>query len=383
MSFFELYKTYNWDEVKASIAKKTAIDVELALNKNIRTLEDFKALISPAALPYLEQMAQLSKQLTQKRFGKTIQLYIPLYLSNECTNSCVYCGFRYENEIKRLTLNQSQVLKEVEVIKAMGYDNVLLVTGEHHRINGFKYLKEMLQLIKPHFAQVSMEVAPMLEDEYKGLIDEGLNAVYVYQETYNERQYALDHPRGTKANIEYRLNTPDRLGAAGIRKVGVGCLLGLEDWRTDSFFTAMHLQYLEKTWWQTKYSISFPRMRPFTGSGEYDPNCFVTDAELLQVICAYRIFNEEVEIALSTREEPKFRDNVMKLGITSMSAGSKTKPGGYAQNKDDLEQFEISDERSPAQISEMIKSKGYEVVWKDWDECLQSCLSNDNSITKK
>ena len=372
MSFFELYKTYNWDEVKASIVTKTATDVELALNKNIRTLEDFKALISPAARPYLEQMAQLSKQLTQKRFGKTIQLYIPLYLSNECTNSCVYCGFRYENEIKRLTLNQSQVLKEVEVIKAMGYDNVLLVTGEHHRINGFKYLKEMLQLIKPHFAQVSMEVAPMREDEYKGLVDEGLNAVYVYQETYNEVQYALDHPRGTKANIEYRLNTPDRLGAAGIRKVGVGCLLGLEDWRTDSFFTAMHLQYLEKTWWQTKYSISFPRMRPFTGSGDYDPNCFVTDAELLQVICAYRIFNEEVEIALSTREEPKFRDNVMKLGITSMSAGSKTKPGGYAQDKDDLEQFEISDERSAAQISEMIKSKGYEVVWKDWDECLQA-----------
>jgi 2-iminoacetate synthase len=370
MTFYNLFQEYQWDQVQTSIYAKTALDVEAALRKSKKTLEDFKALISPAAKPYLEQMAAESHRVTQKRFGKTIQLYVPLYLSNECTNSCVYCGFRHENETTRITLEKEQVLKEIQVIKAMGYEHILLVTGEHPRKNGFNYLHEMMQIIRPHFAQVSMEVAPMDTDEYKALVDDGLHSVYVYQETYHQAKYPTYHPRGKKANMQYRLETADRLGQAGIRKVGLGCLLGLEDWRTDSFFTALHLSHLEKAWWRTKYSVSFPRIRPFAGS--YAPNHVVSDADLLQLICAYRLLNEEVEIALSTREQPIFRDNMMRLGVTSMSAGSKTQPGGYAEDNTELEQFEVSDDRSADLIAEMIKSNGYEVVWKDWDECLQS-----------
>lgn len=369
MTFYDTLQQYKWTEVKESIYSKTAIDVESALSKANLTLEDFKALISPAAGPFLEQMAAKSHQVTQKRFGKTMQLYVPLYLSNECTNSCIYCGFRHENETARVTLNEKQVLKEIEVIKAMGYEHILLVTGEHPKRNGCGYLQKMIQLIKPYFAQISLEVAPLDVEEYKILEKEGLYAVYVYQETYNPERYPIYHPRGKKANMRYRLDTADRLGEAGIRKVGLGCLLGLEDWRTDSFFTALHLNYLEKVWWRAKYSISFPRMRPFAGL--YEPNSIVSDHDLLQLICAYRIFNEEVEISLSTREQPKFRDNMVKLGVTAMSAGSKTEPGGYAESNQELEQFKISDDRTSGEVTQMINSKGYEVVWKDWDECLQ------------
>jgi 2-iminoacetate synthase len=370
MTFFDIQQQYNWHETENSIYAKTAHDVEAALAKQMRTLDDFKALISPAAKPYLEQMAALSNQLTQKRFGKTIQLYIPLYLSNECTNSCVYCGFRVENKQARITLNKEQILKEVEVIKAMGFEHVLLVTGEHPTRNGCEYLLEVLKLLKTHFAQISLEVAPLTTNEYAKLANHGMHAVYIYQETYHPQNYPTYHPRGKKANMRYRLETADRLGEAGVRKIGLGCLLGLEDWRTDSFFTALHLQYLEKNYWKSKYSISFPRMRPFVG--QYEPQCVVTDSDLLQLICAYRLFNQEVELSLSTREKAKFRDNVMMLGITSMSAQSKTEPGGYSNDSTELEQFAVSDNRTALEVANAIRLRAYEPVWKDWDDCLHT-----------
>ena len=202
------------------------------------------------------------------------------------------------------------------------------------------------------------------ETDYTELIAEGLNTVLVYQETYHQEDYKLHHPKGKKSNFEYRIQTPDRLGKAGIYKMGLGVLIGLEDWRTDSFFTALHLDYLEKQYWQTKYSISFPRLRPF--SGGLEPKVVMSDAELVQLICAYRIFKEEVELSISTRENEIFRNNIIKLGITAMSAGSKTNPGGYVVEPASLEQFEISDERSPEVIAKMIEQQGYEPVWKDW-----------------
>lgn len=370
MSFYDIFQSYSWEEVKHSIYSKTTQDVEQALlHPGSGNTEHFKALISPAARPYLEQMAQMSHRITQKRFGKTMQLYIPMYLSNECANSCVYCGFSRENKTPRLTLNETQTLQEAAAIKKMGYEHLLLVTGEYPSRNGAAYLEKMIRVLKPQFAQLSLEVGPMSTKDYQTLVEAGAYAVYVYQETYHTERYPVYHPRGKKSDMRYRLETPDRLGEAGMRKVGLGCLLGLEDWRTDSFFTALHLNYLEKEWWRTKYSISFPRMRPFTGS--YTPNSIVSDADLLQLICAYRIFNEEVEIALSTREHPHFRDHMVGLGVTTMSAGSKTDPGGYTLNSGELEQFSISDDRSPEDFAAMIKSKGYEVVWKDWDLCLQ------------
>ncbi len=373
--FKELFETYNWEEVKQSIHAKTGADVEHALKKEKRTLEDFKALISPAAAPYLEQMAQISHILTQKRFGKTIQMYVPLYLSNECQNICTYCAFSYDNKIKRKTLSDEEILREVKVIKEMGYDHVLLVTGEANQTVGAEYLQHAIQLIKPYFAHISIEVQPLDREEYELLHLEGLNTVLVYQETYHKENYKLHHPKGKKSNFEYRVDTPDRLGKAGVHKIGLGVLIGLEDWRTDCFFTALHLNYLERTYWQTKYSISFPRLRPIELGNARETSVksfaqFMTDKELVQLICAYRIFNEEVELSLSTRESEKFRNNVIRLGITSISAGSKTNPGGYAVEPASLEQFEISDERSPAEIADVIKKNGYEVVWKDWDHAL-------------
>jgi 2-iminoacetate synthase len=363
MSFREQFELHDWNKVKDSIYSKTAIDVENALHASKRTLEDFKALISPAR--YLEPMARLSRELTQKRFGKTIQMYIPLYLSNECTNICTYCGFSLDNKVRRRTLNADEILREVEVIKSLGYEHVLLVTGEANQTVHVDYFKKALDLIRPHFAQVSVEVQPLEQDEYEQLIPLGLHSVLIYQETYHREDYRKHHPKGKKSNFNYRLETPDRLGRAGIYKMGLGVLIGLEDWRTDSFFTALHLNYLERTYWQTRYSLSFPRLRPF--SGGLEPKVEMTDKELVQLICAYRIMNEEVEISLSTRESEKFRNHCIQLGVTSISAGSKTNPGGYAVEPGSLEQFEISDERSPAQIAEMIRLGGYEPVWKDWD----------------
>ncbi|WP_114783047.1 2-iminoacetate synthase ThiH [Botryobacter ruber] len=368
MSFSTLFEQHNWDQVKQSIYAKTGADVERALAKPERDLEDFKALISPAAMPYLEQMAVLSQQLTQKRFGKTLQLYIPLYLSNECQNICTYCGFSLDNPIPRTTLTDEQLLKEVEVIKSYGYNHVLLVTGEANKTVGVPYFKNALQLLRPHFSHISMEVQPLDQEEYEELIPLGLNTVLVYQETYHQEDYKKHHPKGKKSNFQYRLETPDRLGRAEIHKIGLGVLIGLEDWRTDSFFTALHLSYLERKYWKTKYSLSFPRLRPF--SGGLPPKVEMNDRELVQLICAYRIFNEEVELSLSTRESHTFRNNAIKLGITSISAGSKTDPGGYASQEKALEQFEISDDRTPAEILSMIRSQGYEAVWKDWDAVL-------------
>lgn len=368
MGFLEIFNTYNWDQVKDSIYTKTAREVEAALEKSRRDLEDFKALISPAATAYLEPMAQLSHQLTQKRFGKTIQMYIPLYLSNECQNICTYCGFSYDNKLPRRTLHDKEILQEVEAIKKLGYDHVLLVTGEATQTVGVPYFKKVLKLIEPYFSHISMEVQPLDQADYEELIELGLNTVLVYQETYHKEDYRKHHPKGKKSNFDYRIDTPDRLGRAGIHKMGLGVLIGLEDWRTDSFFTALHLDYLERTYWKSKYSISFPRLRPF--SGGLEPKVEMTDKELVQLICAYRLFNEEVELSMSTRESQKFRNNIIKLGITSISAGSKTNPGGYAVEPQSLEQFEIDDIRSPQEIAAVIKAQGYEPVWKDWDHSL-------------
>ncbi|WP_426326748.1 2-iminoacetate synthase ThiH [Pedobacter sp. R-06] len=372
-SFNEVFESYNWDDTKASIYDKTAADVERALNNTQRELEDFKALISPAALPYLEDMAQISQRLTLDRFGRVIQMYIPLYLSNECNNICTYCGFSYDNKVRRRTLNPMEIMQEVAVIKGMGYDHVLLVTGEANQSVHTDYFKKVLDLISPHFAHISMEVQPLDVADYETLIPHGLNTVLVYQETYHQDDYRKHHPKGKKSNFLYRLETPDRLGQAGIHKMGLGVLIGLEDWRTDSFFTALHLSYLEKQYWQSKFSISFPRLRPF--SGGLEPKVVMNDKELVQLICAYRLFNSEVELSISTRETMAFRNQVIKLGITAISAGSKTNPGGYQVEPQSLEQFEISDERSAQEIAAMIRKQGYDPIWKDWDMSLiqKSC----------
>lgn len=363
--FKDLFNTYNWEATLESIYAKTATHVESALQKEKLSIEDFKALISPAAKPFLEQMAQKSQEITKKRFGNTIQMYAPMYLSNECQNICTYCGFSMTNKIPRRTLTDSEILKEVAFLKRKGYDHILLVTGEANKTVGVAYLKNAISLIRAHFSNITIEVQPLDQDEYELLIQHGLYAVLVYQETYHRDEYKKHHPKGRKSNFDYRLDTPDRLGRAGIHKIGIGALFGLEDWRADSFFTALHLKYLQRTYWKTKYSISFPRLRPH--SGGLQPKVEMTDADLVQLICAFRLFDEDVELSMSTRESEVFRNNIVTLGATSISAASKTNPGGYSVEPQSLEQFEISDERSTEDFVAMLKSKGLEVVWKDWE----------------
>lgn len=364
-NFQEIFDQYNWNKITSEIYNKTATDVEHALGKSKRDLEDFKALISPAARPYLEQMAQMSSQLTKKRFGNTMQMYVPMYLSNECQNICTYCGFSMTNKIPRRTLTDKEILREVAFLKNKGYDHILLVTGEANRTVGVDYINNAIKLINTHFSNITIEVQPLDQPDYEKLIDSGLYAVLVYQETYHKDEYKKHHPKGKKSNFYYRLETPDRLGKAGVHKIGLGALFGLEDWRTDSFFTGLHLKYLQKTYWKTKYSISFPRLRPH--SGGLEPKVEMTDHDLVQAICAFRLLDEDVELSMSTRESETFRNNVVKLGITSISAESKTNPGGYVVEPQSLEQFEISDERPTEEIAVMLKDQGFEVVWKDWE----------------
>lgn len=367
MSFIHTLNQLPWESTRESIYAKTAADVERALArpKGHLALEDFKALIAPAAQAYLEPLAQLSHARTVERFGYTQQMYAPIYLSNVCSNICTYCGFSANNKIPRKVLNEAEILRELAAVKALGMDHVLFVTGEAKLRVGVPYLQRAIELAREQFASISIEVQPMDQADYETLIAAGVSAVLVYQETYNRESYAKYHLKGKKRDFEYRLETLDRLGRAGVKKIGLGALYGLDDWRTDSFMVATHLRYLEQKYWKTKYSLSFPRIRPH--EGEFQPVSTMTDADLVQLICAYRLLSSEVELSMSTRERPLFRDHVHRLGITMLSAGSKTNPGGYAVDPQSLEQFEISDERSPSEVSAMLRASGYEVVWKDWD----------------
>ncbi len=367
MNFTAVFNTYNWDEISETILSKTSHDVEKSLlNAGSGSLQDFMALISPAAKNYLDDMALLSNELTQKRFGKTVQMFAPIYLSNECQNICTYCGFSFDNKVTRLTLNETQMHQEFEAIKELGFDSLLIVTGEANQTVDVDYFIAAIKIAKQYFANISIEVQPLEQADYERLHNEELYAVLVYQETYHREKYKTYHPKGKKSNFDYRLDTPDRLGGAGIHKIGLGVLIGLEDWRADNFFTALHVGYLERKFWQTRYSISFPRLRPATGLIE--PKVVITDKELVQLICAWRIFNEEIELSISTRENEVFRDHVIKLGATTMSAGSKTNPGGYAVEPESLEQFEIDDSRSVDEVKQMIEKSGYKAVWKDWEQ---------------
>ena len=365
--FSDELKAWSWEDTTREIAAMTAADVERALSRTHCDVRDFMALISPAAEPYLEQMAHCSRRYTEERFGRTVSMFIPLYLTNACTNSCVYCGFHVANKMARTILTPAEMVQEYEAIKRLGpFENLLLVTGEHPAKAGTAYLAQALDLAKPYFANLKIEVMPLSTEDYKLLTHHGMNGVICFQETYHRENYKLYHPRGMKSNFEWRLNGYDRMGAAGVHKIGMGVLIGLEDWRTDITMMAYHLRYLQKHYWRTRFSVNFPRMRP--AEGHFQPNVVMTDKELAQVTFAFRIFDHDVDISYSTRESPKFRANMMKLGVTSMSAGSKTEPGGYVSTPEALEQFTVSDERTPAEVAAEIRALGYETVWKDWDK---------------
>lgn len=370
IQFRDLWQIMDWEDITLTIYSKTGADVKRALAAHQRTLHDFMALISPAAQPYLEQIAQEAQRLTRKRFGHTVGFYAPLYLSNLCSNDCTYCGFSMSNRIKRKTLNAEEIDRECDALNAMGYEHLLLVTGEHQNKVGMDYFRQHLPSIRKKVSSLMMEVQPLSTENYAELKTLGLDGVMVYQETYNASTYQYHHLKGQKQDFFWRLETPERLGQAGIDKIGLGALIGLsKDWRTDCYFLATHLSFLQKHYWQSRYSISFPRLRPCAGGIE--PASLMDDPQLVQLICAFRLFAPEVELSLSTRESPYFRDHVIPLAINSVSAGSKTQPGGYAdKSKPELEQFSPHDNRSPQQVADALSAQGLQPVWKDWDSFL-------------
>lgn len=365
--FSEELEKISWDESTRAIYAKTATDVERALSKEHLDVDDFMALISPAATAYLEPMAALSRKYTLQRFGKTISIFVPLYITNSCMNHCVYCGFQHNNPIARVILTEEEIVNEYKAIKRLApFENLLLVTGENPAAAGVDYIERALQLARPYFSNLQIEVMPLKAEEYERLTHAGLNGVICFQETYNKANYKTYHPRGMKSKFEWRVDGFDRMGQAGVHKIGMGVLIGLEDWRTDVTMMAHHLRYLQKHYWKTKYSVNFPRMRP--SEGHFQPNVVMSDKELAQLTFAFRIFDHDVDISYSTRESADFRNHMATLGVTTMSAESKTEPGGYYTYPQALEQFSINDDRKAVEVEHDLKLLGREPVYKDWDQ---------------
>ncbi len=366
MSFADKIQIPEWESVQAAVLKKTAGDVKLSLSREKKTYDDLLALLSPAAEPFIEDMAQQAHRITLQRFGKTIQMYAPLYVSNKCNNSCLYCGFNRNNKIDRRTLTEKEILREAEAIYNLGFRHILIVSGESPADTPVSYFCRTAQTLKKFFSSISVEIYPLETDEYRELIKNGVDGLTVYQETYNKKTYQQVHPAGKKRDYQWRLTTPDRGGTAGFRRINIGALLGLSDWRVESVFTGLHAAFLMRQYWQSHISISFPRLRPAVGG--YEPEYPVNDTALAQLICAFRLFMPDAGLVISTREPEQLRNNLIPLGITQMSAGSRTSPGGYSLESDADKQFEISDTRSPEDVAKTIISSGYEPVWKDWDQ---------------
>ena len=369
--FADIIDNFNWEATIEEVEAVSLKEVDAVLNKAAATSTllspaDLSVLISPAASSRLEEMASLAKSITDRRFGKTVSLYIPMYVGNACTNKCVYCGFNHDNDFSRTILSTEEIMAECEAIKKLGpFENLLIVAGEYPALCGVEYLENVLKTCRPFFHNLTLEVQPLKSVHYKRLAKSGLNGVVCFQETYNKKSYTKYHPKGMKSHFDWRLNGFDRMGEAGLHKIGLGALLGLEDWRGEAVMLGHHLRYLQKRYWRSRFSINFPRLRP-SESG-FKPNFIVSDRDIVQLSCAFRIFDHDLDISFSTREKPFFRDSIIGLGVTSMSAGSKTDPGGYSKPNMALEQFEVSDDRSPAEVQDAIRKRGYDPVWKDWD----------------
>jgi len=352
-------------------AHSTAADVERALASSPfgRTLDDFAALISPAASAALPRLVEASRALTLARFGRTMHMYAPLYLSNECLTTCVYCGFARELPIARKTLSVEETVEEAKYLLRQGFRSVLLLTGEHERLTGVEFLEERIAALARHVPSLSIEVQVWSEDEYRRLAEAGCEGVVIYQETYDPETYARVHLAGRKRHFEWRLLGPERAARAGMRRVGIGALMGLhDDWRYEALAVAAHARFLTKTYWRTQVTVSVPRMRP--SAAGYQPRTLISDRELVQYVCALRLLLLDTGIVLSSREPPALRDGLFQVGITHTSAGSHTEPGGYEHPDEATEQFEVADLRAPAEVAAKLRGLGYEPVWEDWGEVL-------------
>jgi 2-iminoacetate synthase len=358
-----------------------------------RVLRRFAGLLETKRGAELESLAGQAEKLTRQFFGRTMRLFAPLYLSNECVNICKYCGFSRDNPILRVTLTPAQVETEARHLAAQGFRNVLLVAGEHPKFVAPDYLAEVTQRLAAFIPALSLEVGPMETAEYEPIVRAGAEGLVVYQETYDRAAYAELHPAGPKRDFDWRLDCPERAYAAGFKRLGIGALFGLAPWQDEAVRLAAHVDYLLRHCWKASLTVSLPRLRPAAGS--FEPRFAFDDRSLVQVILALRLCFPQVGIVLSTREPAPLRDRLARLGVTMMSAGSHTEPGGYTgagsgalhvtergkpraviasegEHLTATEQFAISDERSPAEVSARLRELGLDPVWKDWDAALAS-----------
>jgi len=330
-------------------------------------IREFARLLSGDAESSLEEMAQRARELTLNNFGRAIQLYTPLYLSNYCDNSCLYCGFNVNNKINRKALTSEEVEKEARFISSTGLKHILVLTGESRSMSPVSYIKDCVRILRKYFSSISIEVYPLMEDEYARLIGEGVDGLTIYQETYDEDTYGRMHPHGPKSDYRFRLDAPERGARSGMRGINIGALLGLSDWRREAFFLGLHAKYLQDKFPDVEIGVSLPRIRPQVSGFKADHE--VSDKNLVQIILALRLFLPRLGITLSTRESPQLRENLIPLGVTRMSAGSTTRVGGHTIGHEDDDcafQFEISDTRNVEEIKAMIDRSGYQAVFKDW-----------------
>ena len=353
------------------------------------TVAQLARLLEPKSPAQLESMAQEAAKLTRQNFGKAMRLFAPLYLSNECVNNCAYCGFSRDNPIFRVTLSLDQVIKEAQHLCDKGFRHILLVAGEHPKFVSNGYLEECLAALRETVPTLAIEVGPMEQPEYERMVRSGAEGLVVYQETYDRPAYGEFHTLGPKRDFDWRLECPERGYAAGFRRIGLGALFGLADWRAEALGLGAHVDYMQTHCWKASYTVAFPRLRPAAGS--FKPRYVLDDRTFVQLICAFRICFPQVGIVMSTRESAALRDALLPL-VTTMSAGSHTEPGGYTgQGRDDLHltvrgrrvelaehaagdeatgQFEIADERSAAEIAALLRQRGFDPVWKDWDAAI-------------
>lgn len=364
MTFYNRQLAFEKYSLTQDLARVLPADVERVLASPNLTSDDFLILLSPVAERYLEPMAQRAHALTVQHFGRVILLYTPLYLANYCTNFCLYCGFAAQNRIRRDRLTLEEVAAEARLIGVSGLRHILILTGESRKMSSVEYIRQCVEVLRPYFLSISAEVYPLEIDEYTQLVGSGVDGLTLYQETYDRTLYAAVHPRGPKRDYRYRLEAPERACDAGIRSVNIGALLGLADWRLDAFLTGLHADYLQHLYPEVEVSVSLPRLRPHEGT--FQPQQEVRNREFVQIMLAMRIFLPRVGITISTRERSGFRDHLIPLGVTKMSAGSCTQVGGRSHREAETGQFEISDQRDVPAVKQAIESRGYKAIFKDW-----------------
>jgi 2-iminoacetate synthase len=365
--FIDLLKEWPPEKVRAMIDAGTTGSVAHALNATGRfDPHALAALLSPAAEPHLESLASSSARWTRQRFGHAVQFFVPLYVSNYCCNGCRYCGFnRATADTRRRALTLDEAETEARCLAGQGFSHILLVSGDDRHNTPPQYFADLAQRIRSSFASIQVEIYSLTQDEYDLLARSGVDGVTMFQESYNPAVYADYHPYGPKKDFANRIDSIERAARSGMTFLGLGALLGINDWREEAFYLGLHADYLQRRYWRSAVSISFPRIRPAHGS---DPAPFpVSDAALVQIMCALRVQLPDVTMTLSTRELPGFRERLIKLAVTKISAGAKTTPGGYTDATSAEAQFEVADTRTLREVAAAITAVGFDPVMKDWD----------------